>query len=210
MTAISRARIAIAHRESLVGAGLESALASHGHFEVLTMTEDRILRADLGAIDVVLADYACGIKLAVHAGQSGCRVLIVTIDDREGSIGRALEAGVRGYLLLSSSLEAVAHAVSCVIRGGTAIDPLAATKMLQRLNGNRLTQRELDVLGLLTLGLGDKAISNRLGITVGTAKCHVKRLREKLNVNTRTQIAAVAQRRALLPGSLSEILAGEA
>lgn len=202
--------IAIAHGEPLVRAGLESALAAREHFAVSTLTAERIVRgADLESIDVVLADYGCGMKLAALARKSGCRILIVTSDQREGSIGRALEAGVSGYLLLSSSLEAVAHAVDCVVRGGTALDPVAATKMLQRLNGDRLTRRELDVLGLLTQGFRDKAISNRLGIALGTAKCHVKRLREKLNADTRIEIAAVAQRRGLLPGSHGETPAYE-
>jgi DNA-binding NarL/FixJ family response regulator len=200
MTAVPSIRIVIARREPLIRAGLECALAPNADFEVSAVAEERLLGgADLRSIDVLLADCELGVQLATTARQSGCRILIVTHDEREGSIARALEAGVRGYVLLSSSLEAVAHAVRCVVRGGTSIDPLAATKMIERLNGDRLTRRELDVLSLLTLGLADKAISNRLGIAVGTVKSHVKRLREKLNVTSRTQIAAVAQRRGLLP-----------
>jgi DNA-binding NarL/FixJ family response regulator len=207
MNADSKLKVLIAHGEPLVAAGLQYALKSHDEFEVaMSPARSEKLTSDAvppNAIDVVLADCDTGVHLARSARATGYRILIVTQDESEASIRRAMEAGVRGYLLLGSTLEAVVQAVRCVVRGGTALDPVAATKMLDSLNGNPITKRELEVLSLLMLGLPDKVIAHRLGISVGTSKCHVKQLLTKLDADTRTEAVAIAQRRGLVPPETS-------
>ena len=123
----------------------------------------------------------------------------MTNDESEVGIRGAMEAGARGYILLSSTLECVVQAVRRVGRGGTAIDPRVVAKMLDSLNGNKLTEREIEVLRLIMLGQTNKAIAEQLGIAVGTAKCHVKQLMAKLNARSRTEAASIAQRRGLVP-----------
>jgi DNA-binding CsgD family transcriptional regulator len=65
-----------------------------------------------------------------------------------------------------------------------------------------LTDRELDVLRLMMVGLSNKAIANSIARSVGTVKSHVKAVRAKLNVTSRTEAVAVAQRRASCPRGL--------
>jgi DNA-binding NarL/FixJ family response regulator len=209
---VSKTTVLVAHDEPIVQAGLEHALSLHSELEVRATRETELVsEMDLGSIDIVLADVESGVRLAASGQTRGLRVLIVTNDASELSIRRALDAGVMGYLLVSSTLRSVIQAVECVTRGGTAIDPLVATKMLESLNGEPLTQRQLEVLRLLTLGLPDKAIANRLGIRLGTIKSHVKSVLGKLNATSRTEATRVAMRRGLLPpdsGSRAALSAG--
>jgi DNA-binding NarL/FixJ family response regulator len=171
----------LTHSEPLICAGLNVALKACSDFDVHMITEEPIWeRPVLRTMDVVLADCDNGIRLAQASRSSGVRVLIVTADDSEVSIMRAMNAGVRGYLLLSATLESVVQAVRSVVRGGSAIDPHAATRMLESLNAEKLTHRELEVLRLLMRGMRNKDISSRLGISVGTTKSHAKHLLSKL------------------------------
>ncbi|MBS0420983.1 MAG: response regulator transcription factor [Proteobacteria bacterium] len=199
----------IAHRTPVVCAGLEAALrAQGGDFEIgslgplpgSTRFEESQIKSDR---IVVIADCETGMQLAISRYASRCRVLIMTQDDTEASIRRAMEAGIRGYLLLTSTLDAVVRAIRCVHDGGTALDPAVAAKMVDSFAGDPLTSREVDVLGLLMLGLSDKEIAKRLERSVGTVKTHLKALRAKLNASSRTEAVAIAQRRGLLPGAVT-------
>jgi DNA-binding NarL/FixJ family response regulator len=149
-------------------------------------------------VKIVVADCATGPQLAIAGRSSGHVVLIVTAEDTEASIVRAVEAGVRGYLLLTSPVEAIAGAVRSLADGGSALDPIVAARMLDSLAFNALTNRETEVLRLVMLGLGDKAIANRLGRALGTVKSHVKALLVKLDARSRTEAVAIAQRRGFI------------
>lgn len=200
MTTSNRVNVLITHGDPLIQIGLEGALRSCDDFHVTSVRDSRRPAGgvELTSTDVVVADLDIGLKLAVGGRGGTCRVLIVTHDVSEVVVRGAVEAGVRGYLLLGSTLESLAQAVRCVARGGTAIDPRAVTKMLDSLNGDKLTDREVDVLRLVMLGRSNKAVATQLGIAVGTAKCHVKQLLSKLNARSRTEVASIALRRGLV------------
>jgi DNA-binding NarL/FixJ family response regulator len=146
----------------------------------------------------MVADCDSGVHRASSTRSNGCRVLILTIDESEASIRRAIEAGAHGYLLLTSCLEAIVHAVRSIHRGDTAIDPAVAAKMMSSLRHPRLTDREHDVLRLLLHGLSNKAIAARLGRSPGTVKTHVKSVLCKLNAINRTHAVSVARQRGLV------------
>lgn len=199
--------VLVAHNEPLLAAGLEVALRDATDFEVLTTPPSSLtefLRETEGRIDVVLADCKTGLQFAplARCGSStriSRHIVIVTQDDSEISIRRAMEAGVKGYLLQNATTcDSVVQAVRSAARGGITLDPLAATRIADSLTGDSLTDRELEVLQLVALGLTDKVIASRLGICLGTVKCHVKQLLVKLKANTRTQAAAIAQRRGFV------------
>jgi len=199
-----RSNIALAHGDPLVCAGLDITLRACTDFEVhnlMNRPADELPR--LQAMDVVIADCDSGIELAQTSDIPGLRVLIVTADVSEDSIARAINAGVRGYLLLGSTLESVVQAVRNLARGGSAIDPVAATRMLDSLRTEKLSARELEVLHLVMAGMRDKQISAILGIALGTTKSHVKHVLNKLNARSRTEAAVIVQRRGLLPPELS-------
>jgi DNA-binding NarL/FixJ family response regulator len=206
MNSVIKLQVLVAHNEPLLAAGLEATLLREDDFDVSAIAPSSLERTSVDAhefMDVILADCITGIRLASSMrarkeAPARARIVIVTQDESELSIRRAMEAGVRGYLLLGATRDSVVEAVRCAARGGIALDPVAATRMADSLNGDSLTSREREVLSLVMVGLSNKVIAHRLGITVGTAKTHVKGVLMKLDAKTRTEAAAIAQRRGLI------------
>jgi len=204
MNAVPTLKVLVAHNEPLIAAGLHATLLHRDEFDVSATEPASLAQTPVAHddVDVVLADCRTGIHLArcARSGRQATRphIVIVTRDESEASIRCAMEAGARGYLFLGATPNAVIEAIRCAAHGGIALDPFVATKMLDSLNGEPITSRELQVLGLVMRGSPDKAIASRLGISVGTVKSHVKRLLAKLQAHSRTEAAAIAQRRGLV------------
>jgi DNA-binding NarL/FixJ family response regulator len=156
---------------------------------------DDVLPIDVATVAVT--DSEEGMRLAAQCGR-GCRVLILTDDESEVSIRRAVELGVSGYLPLSSSVESVVHAVRCIHNGGTAMAPTAIAKMTMSLQSRDLTRREVDVLRLIMQGLPDKIMAQRLSRSVETVKSHVRSILVKLKASSRVEAVAIARSRGLV------------
>jgi DNA-binding NarL/FixJ family response regulator len=192
-----RIRVLIAHDNPLVAAGLEAAFSTQQDFHIVRC-RDPDDASPVDAATVAVTDIEGGTqRLAAHCGRV-CRVLILSDDDSEVSIRRAIELGVGGYLPLSSGVESVVHAVRCIHSGGTAIAPNAMAKMEMSLQSCALTQREVEVLRLIMQGLPDKAIAHRLERSIETAKAHGRAIRLKLKASSRVEVVAIARRRGLV------------
>ena len=189
--------VLIAHANPLVSAGLAAAFRAREDFQVL---EPDIPGAtpEFTAATVAVADCETGMRLTAAEQRYKWRLLILTDDESEVSIRRAVELGIRGYMPLASSVESVVRAVRCIHHGGTAIAPIVMAKMAVSLRSRPLTERELEVLRLVMQGLPDKAIARRLQRSVGTAKAHVKSILTKLDASSRAEAIAVARRRGLV------------
>ena len=192
-----RIHVLIAHDNPLVAAGLEVAFGTHQDFHIVGRREtDDVSPVD--AATVAVTDYEGGTRWLAAQRGGGCRVLILTDDDSEVSIRRAVELGINGYLPLSSRVESVVYAVRCIHNGGTAIAPNIMTKMAMSLRSRSLTRREVEVLRLIMQGLQDKVIAHRLERSVDTAKSHVKAILMKLGASSRVEAVAIARRRGLV------------
>jgi DNA-binding NarL/FixJ family response regulator len=192
-----RIHVLISHANPLVAAGLDAAFRARQEFHIVErQAPDDV--ASLAPGTVAVTDYENGMRLLATLRGGRCRVLILTDDDSEVSIRRAVELGIGGYLPLSSGLESVVQAVRCIHNGGTAIAPNVMTKMAMSLRSRPLTEREIEVLSLIMQGLPDKAIARRLERSVGTAKSHVKAILMKLDASSRVEAVAVARRRGLV------------
>lgn len=194
MAATAKVIVLIAHDAPLLSVGLKAAFHDSEEFEVFVGDTLPLART----ASIVIADFDNGVKLAATAGQLP-PVMIVSEEDGEAATREALASGVCGYLLSHSPIDAIVNGVRIVVNGGVVIDPFVAARVLSNLNAERLTKRELAILGLLVQGLTDKAIATRLGNAVGTVKCHLKHLRSKLKAGSRTEAILIAQRRGLLP-----------
>jgi DNA-binding NarL/FixJ family response regulator len=117
---------------------------------------------------------------------------------REQEVRRALEAGVQGYVLLGCSTIEMVEAVRVVGRGSKYLCLQVAQRMADSLTRENLTERELDVLALLSAGCSNKVIARDLDIAVGTVKAHVKGIMGKLAASSRTQAVTVAAERGLV------------
>ncbi len=165
------------------------------------------------APDVVLMDLRMpgvgGIEAIeqVKARAPRVEVVILTTYDDDELIVRGLRAGARAYLLKDSGREALFDAIRAVRGGGLALSQPVADRVVAHLEApvperaEELSPRELEILGLIAQGAGNKQIAGRLRIAERTVKAHVTSVFNKLAVTTRAQAVAVALRRGLLaPG----------
>jgi DNA-binding NarL/FixJ family response regulator len=195
-------KIVIAHSDPFISAGLAALLRIQQDFEIvscgLNLTELDPGQADCPSRYVVVADYNSGLQLTASNGAWRNNVMILTNIDREANIWRALEQGVRGYLLFGCSLSDLVDCVRSVYAGTTVLAPLAAGRIADRMKSEALTTREEEILREIMLGLSNKRIAGKLDLAVGTVKTHVKSILDKLNAASRTHAIAIAQRRGIL------------
>ena len=126
------------------------------------------------------------------------RIVILTTYDGDEDVHRGLLAGASAYLLKQSGLDEVVHCVRQVAANRRYLAPGLAEKLAARVDGNRLSRRELEILVHLAAGLSNKMIARTENIGVGTVKYHVNNILSKLNVSCRTEAACVAARRGLI------------
>jgi DNA-binding NarL/FixJ family response regulator len=184
------------HPDPLVRAGIVASLRHHGGFEVLEEGSDRE-NWNGPQVDVVIVDYLQAMRLtAAPQGTPGslarARILVLTSDDREVDIRRAVEAGIHGYLLLGGPLSEFIEAVTALAHGLRYLNRSVAQRMADSLTRTSLTSREIDVLQLVVVGESNKAIARQLSIEVGTVKTHMNGILGKLKASSRTQAAAIA------------------
>jgi DNA-binding NarL/FixJ family response regulator len=132
-------------------------------------------------------------------------VLILTMSDDDVTVTKAMRAGARGYLLKGATKEEILRAVTAVADGQAIFGPSVAQRILARLGAQatgddpfpQLTPREHDVLRLLSQGLSNSAIADRLGLSLKTVNNNTSAIFTKLNVATRTEAAILARDRGL-------------
>ncbi|WP_432162875.1 response regulator [Streptomyces tendae] len=128
-------------------------------------------------------------------------VLVLTTYDTDADITRAIEAGATGYLLKAERPEELFAAIHAAARGRTALSGPVAGRVMANLRKPRpaLTDRERDILAQLATGLGNREIARALFISEATVKTHLRRIYDKLGVDTRAGAVAVAKEQRLLP-----------
>jgi two-component system, NarL family, response regulator len=126
------------------------------------------------------------------------RIIALTSYEGDQDIYRALEAGVRGYLLKEAVHAEVLRAIRTVHAGKRLMPPHVAQRLGEYFPQMALTPRETEVLALVAGGLGNKEIADRLGTATGTIKIHIQNILEKLSAADRTQAVTIAIQRGIL------------
>jgi len=128
-------------------------------------------------------------------------VILYTGQADQALLVEAVDAGARGFVLKEAPLTDLIRAVETVAEGGTYVDPvLAGTLASGRATGNlvELTERERDVLRLLSDGHSYEQIGKQLFIAPETVRTHIQKAMRRLDANTRTQAVATALRQSLI------------
>ncbi len=167
-------------------------------------------RPDVTLMDLRLPDGS-GIE-ATHQIREECpaaRIIALTSYDGDQDIYRALEAGVRGYLLKEMVHTEIARAIR-IVHGGKRYIPQEVSDQLGDFFPElALTPREVDVLGLVARGLGNKEVGDVLGTASGTVKAHMQSILSKLGAKDRTHAVTIALRRGIIhlhsPGLTSSL-----
>ncbi len=192
--------VTVVHEDYVCRTGLTTALAACNDMNVRTATSDD---PQLLSCDVIVADFDNGIRIlaaaqALQMERPRTKVAIVANADREWQIRDALKRGAAAFLLLGTSAEELFVAVRAAHRGEIHLSPSIASKLAVSLTTEPLTERESQVLTLLTDGLCNKRIAAQLDISVGTVKAHLRSAFDKLGVHSRTEAILLAERRGLL------------
>ena len=192
--------VIVVHDDYVCRTGLTAAFAACDDMRVQATSQDD---PALLSCDVVVTDFDNGIRIlaAMHALQlnrARAKVAIVANAEREWQIRDALKRGAAGFLPLGSSAEELYVAVRTVHRGECHLSPSIAARLATSLATEPLTEREGQVLTLLTDGLCNKHIASQLDISVGTVKAHLRSAFDKLGVHSRTEAILIAERRGML------------
>lgn len=154
--------------------------------------------------DVTLMDLRMPLVSGVDATAAICtefvcaRIIVLTTYDGDENIYRGLRAGAKGYLLKDAEPEALLNAIHLVHNGQQYIPSEVAAKLVQRMNNPELSERERQVIALMTRGLNNHDIGMGLNITESTVKAHINRILSKLGASDRTQALIVALKRGIV------------
>jgi DNA-binding NarL/FixJ family response regulator len=164
------------------------------------------------APDVVLMDIGmpgesgidCVSRLSAEYPE--LKILMLTNYSDDDRIFESLRAGAVGYLLKNSGVEKLCEAIREAHEGGAPMSSEVAKRVLAYFHSQRraekiaatLSERETEVLNALTQGLTDKAISEKLFISLPTVRFHLKNIYAKLHVNSRSEAVIKALKDKLL------------
>ena len=202
-----RIRILIADDHTVLRQGTRKLLEEEPDMEVVAEAldgEEAVNLAKELRPDVVLMDIAMpgldGIAATKMIKQEcpEINVLILSAYDDDPFVFKLLQAGAAGYLLKSVHSQELISGVRAVHHGDSVLHPTIARKVLSRLafasekssamtSVGGLSEREVELLKLMTNGLSNKEIANELGLSIRTVQGHVAQIFNKLGVNSRTE-----------------------
>jgi DNA-binding NarL/FixJ family response regulator len=163
-------------------------------------------KPDLLLLDVGLPGMN-GLETIQHVKQAspGTLIVILTVFEDDDKVFKAICAGACGYLLKTSTAAEITLAVHDALAGGSPMNPRIARRVLEmfsRLAPKQgdygLSEREKEILQLMVSGLIKKEIADRAQLSVHTVDTYLRRIYEKLEVNTRTGAVAKALKEGLV------------
>jgi DNA-binding NarL/FixJ family response regulator len=203
-------RILIADDHPVVRDGLAGMLAGQPDFRVVGEAADGAIAVDLAAAlspEVILMDLRMPVLDGVaairqiRARQPLIHILVLTTYDTDADILPAIEAGATGYLLKDTPREDLFRAIRATAAGQAALAPAVAARLLGKMRApaeEKLSARELEVLGLVAEGASNAEIAQALHISEATVKSHLLHIFAKLGVADRTAAVTVALQRGVL------------
>jgi DNA-binding NarL/FixJ family response regulator len=135
---------------------------------------------------------------AIRAEFPEAKVIALTSHDGDQEIYRALEAGVRGYILKEMVHTEVLNAIRVVHAGKRLMPREVAERLSEHFPKAALTPREVEVLSLVAKGLANKEIARQLGTADGTVKMHVQNILAKLGASDRTHAVTIGVQRGII------------
>ena len=206
-------RILLADDHPMFREGVAHSLGSEADFEVIAQAASgeeavelaRRLSPAVALLDVTMPGIG-GIEAAarIAAAVPGVRIVMLTVSEDKDNLLAALKAGAHGYVLKGASASELRDIVRSVAVGEAFVTPALATRLLVEFSRPRerdplseLTQREVDVLELVSLGSTNREIAERLHLAEKTVKHYVTCILQKLHARSRTEAALIAVQHGL-------------
>lgn len=198
---MNRQTVYVCDAEPAAIAGVQAYLESAGEFEWLgsaTTLTAAAPRLEEARPDVLLLDHANGVRNAVHflselrflSPKTNCVLWVRDVPESE--LVRAFQAGVKGIVRRTAPLPVLLDALRQSAQGETFLEESASPSLRQwasRRNLPRLTPREREIIHLVSYGLKNREIAERLRITPGTVKVHLMHVFEKTGARDRYELA---------------------
>jgi DNA-binding NarL/FixJ family response regulator len=203
---MNRCTVFICDAEPAAVAGLRWFLSEHSEFEVIGVASTEAMavhQVEEQKPDLLILDHALGTRAATHLvselllARPGMAILLWTREVADLELVRALQAGVRGYVRKSSALMTLLDAMRQLKAGQSYFEESYAHVLRQwtvTRQSPRLTPREREVILLVTQGLKNREIAERLRITPGTVKVHLMHVFEKTGARDRYELAVGGSR----------------
>lgn len=202
-----RIRVLCVDDHPLVRKGIASILANEADIQLVAEGDDgrdavelfRRHRSDVTLMDLRMPelDGIAAVK-QIRGEFPEAKIIALTSFDGDQDIYRALEAGVRGYLLKETVHTEILNAIRAVHAGRRLMSPEVAARMAEYFPQAALTPREIEVLSLVARGLGNKEIAEQLGTAGGTVKMQVQNILSKLGATDRTHAVTIALQRGII------------
>ncbi|ONI90693.1 DNA-binding response regulator [Saccharothrix sp. ALI-22-I] len=201
-------RVVIVDDHPVVRDGLRGMLAGAGDVEVVGEAADgaeavtvvRAVRPDVVLMDLRMPGVD-GVTAIEQLRDFPTRVLVLTTYDTDSDVLPAIKAGATGYLLKDTPREELFRAVRSAARGQAVLSPSVATRLVGQVRqpaAEPLSDREVEVLGLIARGCTNREAAAKLFISEATVKTHLVHVYAKLGVKDRAAAVAVAYERGLL------------
>lgn len=192
-------RIVLAEDQGMMLGALGSLLDMEDDMEVVGKAnngEEAInlvheLQPDICVMDIEMP-IKTGLDAAEELQDEACKIVILTTFARMGYFERARKAGVRGYLLKDSPIEELVESIRVIMDGRRIYAPELVDIAFGQddLNENPLTERESEVLSLVSKGKTTKEIANELYLSPGTVRNYMSKILDKLDVKNRIEAIA--------------------
>jgi len=210
-------KVLICDDQELVCEGLNAILGTSTLVEVVGMSYNGLEAIDFlekHSVDVVLMDLKMPVLNGILATRQikekypDIHILVLTTYDADQWVLDAIRYGADGYLLKDAPREKLLQAIEEVNAGRTPVDSKVAGKIFEQISkipqkspttiGSNLTDREKEVLMLISHGKSNAEIAEDLFLSEGTVRNYVSSILEKLDVSDRTQAAVIAIRSGLV------------
>lgn len=205
-------KVMIADDQPIVLSGLKMLLGTMPDLDVVATAPDGmalLFELKQQACDVVVMDIQMPKMNGVQATKEvkktypHVKILVLTTFIEDAYVFEALQNGASGYLLKDTPPEEIAHAIRTVYAGDTILTEAAAKKVFAGMKApetesqcdplmETLTDREIEILGLIGQGLNNKELADHLFLTEGTIKNNITKMLSKLSLRDRTQLAIFA------------------
>ena len=205
------ARILLVDDHAVVRDGLKELIGNEPDLQVIGEAKDpaeAIAQAEVLRPQIILLDHSLGGQLALglirelQAVAPQASILVLSMHDEKVFAQRALQAGARGFVGKHEDTSTILRALRRVAQGKTFVSDVVSDLLLtsiadskkadSRSGLERLSDRELETLRLIGMGLRTHEVAKKLGVGVKTVETHRSRIKEKLGVQSANEVVVLA------------------